>query len=136
MCCRYAMTRGNDSGITSAISLPRHADRTDGDFDLGVAVPQQLRHDLPVLDDVEVETVFHRQAAGLVSLQEPEAEPRRGAAVGEPGRAGRKPIDASNNVSCCFTQLGDSSDRGKSLVSEKLFIRYFSVYKPPSWCYT
>ena len=57
-----------------------------GDFEIRVAVPQQLRHDLPVLADQEVEAALQRQAAGLVCLQVPEAQPRRGAAVRELGR--------------------------------------------------
>ena len=54
-----------------------------GDFELRVAVPQQLRHDLPILADRHVEPALQRQAAGLVCLQIAEAQPRRRAAVRE-----------------------------------------------------
>ncbi len=71
------------SPLTADDRDPASAVHQCGDFEIRVAVPQQLRHDLPVRTDLEVESALHRQAARFVSLQESEAQPRRGAAVGE-----------------------------------------------------
>ena len=52
----------------------------------------------PYSPTVEVETALQRQAAGFVSLQEPEAQPRRGAAVGELGRTSPRELPGGSMI--------------------------------------